>query len=81
MYVKSCIFRDIMSYDLLKVNRHFRGTCHLYVQDQRIHKPSKEMSMKQLAGSGARTPDPTDNIFVFLTTHPLHKVSSIQGPV
>jgi hypothetical protein len=34
--MKSYIFWDIMSCSPLRINRHFGGTCHLYLQGRRI---------------------------------------------
>jgi hypothetical protein len=34
--MNSSIFWDITPCRLLKVNRHFRGTCHLHLQGRRI---------------------------------------------
>jgi hypothetical protein len=34
--MKSTIFWDLMLCTLLKVNQHFRGTCHLHLHGRRI---------------------------------------------
>jgi hypothetical protein len=40
--MKSSVFWDIMLCTLWKVNRHFRGTCHLYLQGWRISQTRKQ---------------------------------------
>jgi hypothetical protein len=34
--MKSSVFRDVIPCSSLKVNRHFRGTCRLHLQGERI---------------------------------------------
>jgi hypothetical protein len=47
--MKSCIFLDITTYNLLKVNRRFGGTCRLHVQSRRIRQErnKREADSKQ----------------------------------
>jgi hypothetical protein len=52
---KSSIFWDIAPCSPLKVNQHFEGTCHLYLQSWIISQESKKPAWKQMANSPLAT--------------------------
>jgi hypothetical protein len=62
---KSCIFWDITPRSLVKVNRHFGGTCHFHLQSQRLNQGRKQQETGSILWLGTLF-DPEDGSDMFL---------------